>query len=62
MKRAIKYEAGIETTASMERDERNGTFTVHVLHRFDSGNYYKEKPIEFLSAEAAEGLLHYYTR
>lgn len=61
IKTATKYEFGIETTASMLAGDA-GMFRVTVIHRFDSGNFMKEDPIENLSRVAAEGLLHFYTR
>lgn len=61
MKTATKWEAGIETTATMV-PTHSGMFEVSVIHRFDSGNFSKENPIENLSEVAATGLLTFYTR
>lgn len=57
---AVKVFPGGETTACAV-PVNDGTYTVKVIHRFDSGNFVKEKDHEFCSIEVAKGLLHYYT-
>lgn len=61
LKQAIKYETGIETTASILPGNA-GMYRVTVIHRFDSGNFHKELDKDNLSLVAAEGLLHFWTR
>lgn len=61
LKQATKqYEWGCEVTATI-LEQGAGLYTLQVINRFASGNFYKEEPIQNLSLVAAEGLLHFYT-